>query len=119
MLNNSLLVILGICFIIGIVFIGVAIYQIYKCAKEIKISKKKIERLVVEVFNAFEVGEFCTLKTGQEIVITDKFEEDGKYYFEYKYFNEDARTMKDIASDEEFVVTVQEFSKIVKQSGRA
>ena len=114
MLNETLLVILGICLIVGIVFIGVAIYQICKCVKDIKISKKKIERLVVKVFNAFEVGDFCTLKSGQKIVLSDKFIEDGKYYFEYKYFNKDARTMKDIASDEEYVVTVQQFSQLIK-----
>ena len=114
MLNNTLLIILGICVIIAIVVLVVAIYQICKCVKDIKISKKKIEELVVKVFNAFEVGDFCTLKSGEEIVLTDKFEEDGKYYFEYKYFNKDARTMKDIASDEEYVVTVQQFSQLIK-----
>ena len=114
MLDNVLLTLLGICVILGIVYLGVAFYQICKCVKDIKISKKEIERLVVEVFNAYEVGDFCTLKSGQEIVLSDKFEEDGKYYFEYKYFNEEAQTMKDIASDEEFVVTVQQFSQILK-----
>jgi hypothetical protein len=114
MSNNILLAILGTCFIIGIVVLVVAIYQICKCAKDIKISKKKIERLVVEVFKAFDVGDFCTLKSGQEIVLTDKFEENGKYYFEYKYFNEDARTIEDVINDEKIVVTVKEFSKIVK-----
>ena len=114
MLDNIVLTILGICVIVAIVFISVAIYQFCKCVKDIKISKKKIERLVVEVFKAFEVGEFCTLKSGQEIVLTDKFEENGKYYFEYKYFNEDAETIADAASDEKFVVTVQRFSQIIK-----
>ena len=114
MLNNSLLTILGICVIIAIVFIGVAIYQIYKCVKDIKISEKKIEELVVKVFKAFAVGDFCTLKSGQEIVLTDKFERDGKYYFEYKYFNEDAKTIADVASDEKFVVTVKQFSQLIK-----
>jgi hypothetical protein len=114
MTNETLLVILGICLIIAIVFIGVAIYQICKCVKDIKISKKKIEELVVKVFNAFEVGDFCTLKSGEEIVLTDKFEEGGKYYFEYKYFNKDARTMKDVASDEKYIVTIQQFSQLIK-----
>lgn len=114
MSNNILLAILGICFIIGIVVLVVAIYQICKCAKDIKISKKKIERLVVEVFKAFETGDICTLKSGQDIVLTDKFEENGKYYFEYKYFNEDAETIADVASDEKFVVTVQQFSQLIK-----
>lgn len=114
MLNNILLSTLGICIFVGIVVLGVAIYHICKYVKEIKISKKEIERLVVEVFNAFEVGDFCTTKSEQIIVLTDKFKEDGKYYFEYKYFNKDARTMKDIASDEEYVVTVQQFSKLLK-----
>ena len=104
MLDNVLLTILGICVIIAIVVLGVAIYQICKCIKDIKISKKKIERLVVEVFNSFEVGEFCTLISGQKIVLTDKFEENGKYYFEYKYFNEDAQTMEDVVNDEKIVV---------------
>lgn len=114
MSNNILLTILGICFIIGIVVLVVAIYQICKCAKDIKISKKKIEELVVKVFNAFEVGDFCTLKSGQEIVLTDKFEDNGKYYFEYKYFNEDVETIADVASDEKFVVTVKQFSQLIK-----
>jgi hypothetical protein len=112
--NNILLSILGICLIGGIVFISVAIYQICKCVKDIKISKKKIEELVIKVFNAFEVGDFCTLKSGEEIVLTDKFEEDGKYYFEYKYFNEEAQTIADIVSDEKFVVTVKQFSQLIK-----
>lgn len=116
MLNNTLLTILGICFVIGIVFIGIAIYHICKWVKDIKISKKKIERLVVEVFNSFEVGEFCTLISGQKIVLTDKFEENGKYYFEYKYFNEDAQTMEDVINDEKIVVTIKEFSQIFKHS---
>ena len=114
MSNNIVLTILGICVIVAIVVLVVAIYQICKCAKDIKISKKKIEELIVKVFNAFEAGDFCTLKTGQEIVLTDKFEENGKYYFEYKYFNEDAETIADVASDEKFVVTVQRFSQIIK-----
>jgi hypothetical protein len=114
MSNNILLTILGTCFIIGIVVLVVAIYQICKCAKDIKISKKKIERLVVEVFKAFEAGDICTLKSGQDIVLTDKFEENGKYYFEYKYFNEDAETIADVASDEKIVVTVQQFSQLIK-----
>ena len=109
-----MLSILGVCFIIAIVFISIAIYHICKWSKDIKISKKKIEQLVVEVFNGFKVGDFCTLESGQEIVLTDKFEENGKYYFEYKYFNEDARTMEDVINDEKIVVTVKEFSKIVK-----
>jgi hypothetical protein len=114
MSNNILLsTILGIC-IIGIVFIGIAIYQICKCIKDIKISKKEIERLVVEVFNAFRVGDFCTTKSEQIIVLTDKFNEGGKYYFEYKYFNKDAQTMTDVASDEKYVVTVQRFSQLIK-----
>ena len=114
MLNDILLVILGICIFVGIVVLGIAIYQICKCIKDIKIYKKEIERLVVEVFNAFEVGDFCTTKSDQIIVLSDKFKEDGKYYFEYKYFNKDARTMKDVASDEEYVVTVQQFSQLIK-----
>jgi hypothetical protein len=114
MLNNTLLIILGICVIIAIVVLVVAIYQICKCIKDIKISKKEIERLVVEVFNAFEVGDFCTLKSEQIIVLTDKFNEGGKYYFEYKYFNKDAQTMTDVASDEKYVVTVQQFSQLIK-----
>lgn len=114
MLNNILLTILGICFIGGIIFICIAIYQICKCVKDIKISKKKIEELVVKVFEAFEVGDFCTLKSGEEIVLTDKFEEDGNYYFEYKYFNEEAQTIVDIVSDEKFVVTVKQFSQLIK-----
>lgn len=114
MLNDILLVILGICLIIAIVVLVVAIYQICKCVKDIKISKKKIEELVVKVFNAFEVGDFCTTKSEQIIVISDKFIEDGKYYFEYTYFNKDARTMKDIASDKKHVVTVQQFSQLIK-----
>jgi hypothetical protein len=114
MTNNILLSILSICLIVGIVFISVAIYQICKCVKDIKISKKKIEELVIKVFNAFEVGDFCTLKSGEEIVLTDKFEDDGKYYFEYKYFNEEAQTIADIVSDEKFVVTVKQFSQLIK-----
>lgn len=114
MLNNILLSTLSICIIVGIVFIGVAIYQIYKCIKDIKISKKKIEQLTVQIFNKLEVGDFYTIKSGQEIVLTDKFEENGKYYFEYKYFNEDAKTITDITSDEKCVVTVQEFSQLIK-----
>ena len=114
MTNNILLSILGICLIGGIFFISVAIYQISKCIKDIKISKKKIEELVIQVFNAFEAGDFCTLKSGEEIVLTDKFEEDGKYYFEYKYFNEEAQTIADIVSDEKFVVTVKQFSQLIK-----
>lgn len=104
MLNNALILTLGICIFIGIVFLIVVIYQICKCIKDIKICKKEIKRLVVEVFNAFEIGEVCTFESGQEIILTDKFEENGKYYFKYKYFNED------IVSDEEYVVTVQQFS---------
>ena len=110
MLNNSLLVILGIGIIVG----GIAINQIYICYKDIKFSKKEIKRLVVEVFNETEVGEFFTTKSEQIIVITDKFKEDGKYYFEYKYFNTDAQTMTDVASDKKYVVTVQQFSRLVK-----
>ena len=114
MLKTILLVMLGIYIIAGIVFIGIAIYQIYKCYKDIKISKKEIERLVVEIFNETKVGEFFTTKSEQIIVITDKFNEDGKYYFEYKYFNTDAQTMTDVASDEKYVVTIQQFSRLIK-----
>jgi hypothetical protein len=110
MLNDILLVILGIVIIVG----GIAINQNYICYKVIKFSKKEIERLVVEVFNETKVGEFFTTKSEQIIVITDKFNEDGKYYFEYKYFNTDAQTMTDIASDEKYVVTVQQFSRLIK-----
>ena len=117
MSDNVSLTILGICVIIAIVFISVAIYKIYKCVKDIKYANKKIKELVVKVFDSFEVGEFCTLKSGQEIVLTDKFEENGKYYFEYKYFNEDAETMADVVSDEKFVVTVQQFSQVIKTGG--
>lgn len=104
MLNNILVLILSICIFIGIIFLIVAIHQICKCIRDIKICKKEIKRLVIEVFNAFEIGEICTFESGQEIILTDKFEENGKYYFKYKYFNED------IVSDEEYVVTVQQFS---------
>ena len=114
MLNDILLVTLGIYIFVGIVVICIAIYQICKCIKDIKISKKEIERLVVKVFNAFEVGDFCTIKSEQIIVLTDKFNEGGKYYFEYKYFNKDAQTMTDVASDEKYVVTVQQFSQLIK-----
>lgn len=114
MLNNALILILGICIFIGIVFLIVVIYQICKCIKDIKVCKKEIKRLVVEVFNAFEIGEVCTIKSGQEIILTDKFEENGKYYFKYKYFNEDAETIAEITSDEEYVVTVQQFSHLIK-----
>ena len=114
MLNNILLLTLAICIFVGFVVIGIAIYHICKCIKDIKIYKKEIERLVVEVFNAFKVGDFCTTKSEQIIVLTDKFNEGGKYYFEYKYFNKDAQTMTDVASDEKYVVTVQQFSQLIK-----
>lgn len=110
MLKEILLVILGIGIIVG----GIAINQIYIYYKDIKILKKEIKRLVVEVYNDYEVGDFCTTKSEQIIVITDKFNEDGKYYFEYKYFNKDARTMKDVAPDEQYVVTVEQFSQLIK-----
>lgn len=114
MINETLLVTFGICIFVGIIFLGIAIYQICKCIKDIKISKKEIERLVVEVFNSFEVGDFCTTKSERIIVITDKFNEDGKYYFEYKYLNTDAQTITDVASNEKYVVTVQRFSQLIK-----
>lgn len=110
MLNEILLIILGI----SIIVCGIVINQIYICIKDIKISKKEIERLVVEVFNEYEVGDFCTTKSEQIIVITDKFNVACKYYFEYKYFNTDAQTMTDVASDEKYIVTVQQFSQLIK-----
>lgn len=111
MLNNIVLTILGICFISAIIFLCI---EIYKCVRDIKKANKEIERAVIEVFKAFVVGDFCTLKSGQEIVLTDKFERDGKYYFEYKYFNEDAETIGDVTSDEKFVVTIKQFSQLIK-----
>ena len=110
MLKEILLVILGIGIIVG----GIAINQIYINYKDIEILKKEIKRLVVEVYNEYKVGDFCTTKSEQIIVITDKFNEDGKYYFEYKYFNTDAQTMTDVASDEKYVVTVEKFSQLIK-----
>ena len=106
-------------FLIGVFVIVVICFFVYisfdfiKTVKEIKRESKEITRLTWKVYNDTEVGEFFTLKSGQEIVITDKFLENDTLYFEYKCFNEDARTMADVTEDEKYVVTVKNFATIV------
>ena len=73
---------------------------------------------IKKVYNDIEVGEFYTFKDGNEIVISDKYQEDNKFYFEYKYVNQDAKTIKDLINDEHYTVTVKQFAQLVKHYGR-
>jgi hypothetical protein len=96
-------------------------YSIIDIAKEfrkLKEYKIEIDKATEKVYNDIEVGEFYTFKDGNEIVISDKYQEDNKFYFEYKYVNQDAKTIKDLINDEYYTVTVKQFAHLVKHYGR-
>ena len=107
--------------IAAIIFIGFLTYSIIDIGKEFKKLKEykiEIDNAAKKVYNDIEVGEFYTFKDGNEIVISDKYQEDNKFYFEYKYVNQDAKTIKDLINDEHYTVTVNQFAQLVKHYGR-
>lgn len=122
-MNNDLInnVNFWIVIIAAIIFIGFLTYSIIDIVKEFKKLKEykiEIDKATEKVYNDIEVGEFYTFKDGNEIVISDKYQEDNKFYFEYKYVNQDAKTIKDLINDEHYTVTVKQFAQLVKHYGR-
>lgn len=116
--NNINFWIVIIAAIIFIVFLTYSIIDIAKEFRKLKEYKIEIDKATEKVYNDIEVGEFYTFKDGNEIVISDKYQEDNKFYFEYKYVNQDAKTIKDLINDEHYTVTVKQFAHLVKHYGR-
>lgn len=116
--NNINFWIVIIAAIIFICFLTYSIIDIAKEFRKLKEYKIEIDKATEKVYNDIEVGEFYTFKDGNEIVISDKYQEDNKFYFEYKYVNQDTKTIKDLINDEHYTVTVKQFAHLVKHYGR-
>lgn len=116
--NNINFWIVIIAAIIFVCFLTYSIIDIAKEFKKLKEYKIEIDKATQKVYNDIEVGEFYTFKDGNEIVISDKYQQDDKFYFEYKYVNQDAKTIKDLINDEHYTVTVKQFAQLVKHYGR-
>ena len=107
--------------IASIIFLCFLLFSFFNIIKEFKLLKKlkkELNKSIKRLYNITEIGESYTFKDGNEIVISDKYQEDNKFYFEYKYVNQDAKTIKDLINDEHYTVTVQQFAQLVENYGR-
>ena len=76
--------------IASIIFVCFLLFSFFNIIKEFKLLKKlkkELNKSIKKLYNNIEIGEFYTFKDGNEIVISDKYQEDNKFYFEYKYVN--------------------------------
>ena len=92
-------------------------YYIIYFIKQFKKLKKELNKSIKRLYNDIEIGEFYTFNDETKIVISDKYQKNNKFYFEYKQVNDDTKLIKDITNDEHYTITVLEFIKLVKHYG--
>lgn len=102
---------------VNIVFLCVLVFYIINIIKEFNKIKKELNKAIKDVYDNIDIGEFYTFNDGNEIVISNKYQQNNKFYFEYKYVNHCTKPINDVTNDEHYTVKVTEFAKLVKHYG--